>query len=174
MGVPIQLHSLLTIWQYSILLPVWPGRTQGQSLAAQTSTLGNSAPSRGLRVSAISRRPRASSRDWLKGEVSMEFQDKILKCIDCGADFVFTAGEQLFFHDKQFKNEPKRCKACKTKRVSVLGATPHPPGQSFAKVETRTVCSQCGKETTVPFRPTQGRPVFCRECFQQRRQAATA
>ena len=51
----------------------------------------------------------------------MEFQDKVLKCIDCGADFIFTAGEQLFFHDKQFKNEPKRCKACKTKRVSVLG-----------------------------------------------------
>ena len=45
----------------------------------------------------------------------MEFQDKVLKCIDCGADFVFTAGEQLFFHDKQFKNEPKRCKTCKIK-----------------------------------------------------------
>ena len=110
----------------------------------------------------------------VEGGVSMEFQDKVLKCIDCGADFIFTAGEQLFFHDKQFKNEPKRCKACKTKRVSVLGATPRVQGQGFAKVETRTVCSQCGKETTVPFRPTQGRPVFCRECFQQRRQAATA
>jgi hypothetical protein len=36
----------------------------------------------------------------------MEFQDKVLKCIDCGGDFVFTAGEQLFFHDKQFKNSP--------------------------------------------------------------------
>ncbi|HZE27395.1 MAG TPA: CxxC-x17-CxxC domain-containing protein, partial [Terriglobales bacterium] len=36
-------------------------------------------------------------------------------------------------------------------------------------------CSQCGKDTTVPFKPTQGRPVFCRECFQQKRQeAATA
>ena len=103
----------------------------------------------------------------------MEFQDKMLKCIDCGADFVFTAGEQLFFHDKQFKNEPKRCKTCKTKRVSVLGATPN-GGQGFAKVETRAVCSHCGKETTVPFKPTQGRPVFCRECFQSRRQAASA
>ncbi len=51
----------------------------------------------------------------------MEFQDKVLKCVDCGADFVFTAGEQLFFHDKQFKNEPKRCKACKGKRASALG-----------------------------------------------------
>ena len=103
----------------------------------------------------------------------MEFQDKILKCIDCGADFVFTAGEQLFFHDKQFKNEPKRCKPCKGKRAGMLGAAP--AGGAYPKVENRTTCSQCGKETTVPFRPTQGRPVFCRECFQQKRTtAATA
>ncbi|HVO61352.1 MAG TPA: zinc-ribbon domain containing protein [Terriglobales bacterium] len=105
----------------------------------------------------------------------MEFQDKILKCVDCGADFVFTAGEQLFFHDKQFKNEPKRCKSCKAKRVSVLGASAAPVGNhSYNKVETRTKCSQCGKETTVPFKPTQGRPVFCRECFQQRRTTAVS
>ena len=104
----------------------------------------------------------------------MEFQDKVLKCVDCGADFIFTAGEQLFFHDKQFKNEPKRCKACKAKRVAVLGAPPASGGSSYAKVETRTTCSQCGKETTVPFKPTQGRPVFCRECFQQRRAMGAA
>ena len=105
----------------------------------------------------------------------MEFQDKVLKCIDCGTDFVFTAGEQLFFHDKQFKNEPKSCKACKAKSDSIIGAPP-PPAQNFhyAKIETRATCSQCGKETTVPFRPTQGRPVFCRECFQQRRTVASA
>ena len=102
----------------------------------------------------------------------MEFQDKVLKCVDCGADFVFTAGEQLFFHDKQFKNEPKRCKACKGKRLSGGGgggSTAGASGSNYNKVETRTTCSGCGKETTVPFKPTQGRPVFCRECFQQRR-----
>jgi CxxC-x17-CxxC domain-containing protein len=105
----------------------------------------------------------------------MEFQDKVLKCVDCGADFVFTAGEQLFFHDKQFKNEPKRCKGCKAKRVAVLGAPISTgSGQGYNKVETKTTCSQCGKETTVPFKPTQGRPVFCRECFQQRRTAAVS
>ncbi|HXY50783.1 MAG TPA: zinc-ribbon domain containing protein [Terriglobales bacterium] len=115
----------------------------------------------------------ARAGEWGEGSVSqMEFQDKVLKCVDCGADFIFTAGEQLFFHDKQFKNEPKRCKACKAKRIAVLGAAA--PGQAFNKTETRTTCSQCGKETTVPFKPTQGRPVFCRECFMQRRQAATA
>ena len=107
----------------------------------------------------------------------MEFQDKELKCIDCGADFVFTAGEQLFFHDKQFKNEPKRCKPCKAKRAASLGAPAtggSPSSGSYTKVETRTVCSGCGKETTVPFKPTQGRPVFCRECFQQRRTSAAS
>ncbi|MGA9640330.1 MAG: zinc-ribbon domain containing protein [Terriglobales bacterium] len=103
----------------------------------------------------------------------MEFQDKILKCVDCGTDFVFTAGEQLFFHDKQFKNEPKRCKNCKTKRIAASGLSSQ-GGHSNSKFETRTNCSQCGKETTVPFRPTQGRPVLCRECFQQGRRVATA
>jgi len=96
-----------------------------------------------------------------------EFQDRILKCSECGAEFVFTAGEQHFFHDKNFKNEPKRCKACKSKRQA------GPAGAG--KTETMTVCSQCGRETTVPFKPTQGRPVFCRECFLGRKaQAAGA
>ena len=47
----------------------------------------------------------------------MEYHDKVLKCADCGAEFVFTAGEQMFFADKGFKNEPKRCKACKANRA---------------------------------------------------------
>ena len=101
----------------------------------------------------------------------MEFQDKILKCVDCGAEFIFTAGEQLFFHDRQFKNEPKRCKACKAKRAQSLGIA---SSGTYSKVETRTVCSKCGKDTTVPFKPTQGRPVLCRECFQQKRTSAAA
>ena len=105
----------------------------------------------------------------------MEFQDKTLKCIDCGNDFIFTAGEQLFFHDKQFKNEPKRCKNCKGQRAAAMGHKPGGGGNFHQKVETRTTCSGCGKETTVPFKPTQGRPVLCRECFQGKRtSAATA
>lgn len=94
-----------------------------------------------------------------------EFQDRVLKCVDCGTEFVFTAGEQQFYRDKNFKNEPKRCKTCKTKRQA------SPPGAGN-KVETSAICSQCGRETTVPFRPTQGRPVFCRECFQARKVTA--
>jgi CxxC-x17-CxxC domain-containing protein len=95
----------------------------------------------------------------------MDFVDRNLKCQDCGHEFVFTAGEQLFFHDKQFQNDPKRCKECKGKRTSVRRAGAGRRGAT----ETRTNCSRCGVETTVPFRPTQGRPVLCRSCFQNKK-----
>ena len=97
----------------------------------------------------------------------MDYRDRVMKCSDCGAEFVFTAGEQLFFADKGFRNEPKRCKPCKSKRGQAQSR------QGYQRVETTTTCSQCGKETTVPFKPTQGRPVYCRGCFQQRRTLAT-
>ena len=95
----------------------------------------------------------------------MEFQDKSLRCVDCGEEFIWTAGEQLFFADKQFKNEPKRCKSCKASRANRSSSGP----ASRERVETQATCSACGKDTTVPFRPTQGRPVFCKECFQLRK-----
>lgn len=104
----------------------------------------------------------------------MEFLDRNLKCSDCGNDFVFTAGEQLFFHDKQFKNDPKRCKLCKAKRAGMGRSAAGADGAKAAalplsRTETRTECSACGIETTVPFKPTQGRPVLCRSCFQLKR-----
>jgi CxxC-x17-CxxC domain-containing protein len=30
-------------------------------------------------------------------------------------------------------------------------------------------CSSCGKEASVPFRPTSGKPVYCNDCFALRR-----
>lgn len=98
-----------------------------------------------------------------------EFNDRLLTCVDCRAQFVFTAGEQIFFLDKQFKNDPKRCKPCKAKRA-VLGArATGVPTSGTPRTETKTECSACHIETTVPFKPTQGRPVLCRQCFQGRR-----
>lgn len=98
----------------------------------------------------------------------MEFIDRILICADCGRDFVFTAGEQLFFFDKQFRNDPKRCKPCKGRRTGIgVHAGAGPAAAGISRTETRTTCSACGIDTTVPFKPTQGRPVLCRQCFQQ-------
>jgi len=100
----------------------------------------------------------------------MEYSDRVLRCVECGTDFVFTAGEQLFYAEKGFRNEPKRCKTCKSRR----GPTGNGGGQGYQRNVTATVCSQCGKETTVPFKLTQGRPVYCRECYQQRRASKSA
>ena len=86
----------------------------------------------------------------------MAFVDRALTCIECNSKFLFTAGEQLFFHEKQFVNDPKCCKECKAKR-----------GSGSKKTETRTTCAECGTATTVPFRPTKGTPVLCRSCFQK-------
>ena len=95
----------------------------------------------------------------------MEYRDKTLVCVECNQPFTWSASEQLFYADRGFKNEPKRCKQCKAKKSASSGG-------SRERVETKAVCSQCGKETTVPFKPTQGRPVYCKDCFGQRRARA--
>ncbi len=101
------------------------------------------------------------------------FVDRLLTCSDCGGEFIFTAGEQLFFADKQFKNDPKRCKPCKSRRAGLAGKPASGPAAAgISRTETRTECSECGVETTVPFKPTQGRPVLCRQCFQVKLKAA--
>jgi CxxC-x17-CxxC domain-containing protein len=140
---------------------------QGQGIRARRPRIQVSSSISALRykVRPLPRPPRD------QGERLMEYHDRVLKCSECSAEFVFTAGEQMFFADKGFKNEPKRCKACKAKRAEGGGGGGH---ASPMRSETKTNCSQCGKETTVPFRPTQGRPVFCRECFQQRRAMGAA
>jgi CxxC-x17-CxxC domain-containing protein len=31
----------------------------------------------------------------------------------------------------------------------------------------KTVCSNCGKDCEVPFKPTSGKPVYCSDCFEK-------
>ncbi len=89
------------------------------------------------------------------------YQDKTLKCKDCGAEFVFTASEQEFYAEKGFQNEPQRCKPCRDARKS----------QNRAQKEYfTTVCANCGKEAKVPFQPSNDRPVYCSECFAAMRE----
>jgi CxxC-x17-CxxC domain-containing protein len=108
--------------------------------------------------------------------MDVQFVDRILLCSDCHGEFVFTAGEQLFFHDKQFKNDPKRCKPCKSRRsgLAAVANGTGPAAAGLSRTETRTECSECGVQTTVPFKPTQGRPVLCRQCFQAKAKVAAA
>lgn len=96
----------------------------------------------------------------------MDFQDKVLTCVSCGEEFVFTAGEQQFFAEKGFEHPPKRCRPCKAKRKRDFS------GGRSQRAEFGVNCAQCGRQTTVPFKPSQGRPVYCRSCFEDRQATA--
>ena len=86
------------------------------------------------------------------------YKDKTLKCRDCGKDFTFTAGEQEFYAEKGFENEPQRCKECRDARKS----------RRSRREMFDVVCDACGKEAQVPFKPTGDRPVYCSECFAKK------
>ena len=76
------------------------------------------------------------------------YEDKTLVCKECGNEFVFTAGEQEFYAEHGFQNEPQRCKSCRDAR-----------------------CANCGGEAKVPFEPKTDRPVYCSDCFAKMREA---
>lgn len=93
-------------------------------------------------------------------------EDKSINCIDCSNDFIWTVGEQTFFRDKGLQNPPKRCKPCKlakTERIEAVIAAQQAGVKQ--KIEVAVNCAKCNAGTTVPFYPSQGRPVFCRTCF---------
>lgn len=104
-----------------------------------------------------------------------ELEDTSIACVDCGESFIWTAGEQVFFHDKGLQNSPKRCKPCKHAKNERLAAITAAQASGVRqRVEVTVKCAQCGQETTVPFYPSQGRPVFCRSCFLAMRENANA
>jgi CxxC-x17-CxxC domain-containing protein len=93
----------------------------------------------------------------------MDYEDKNLQCSDCGNTFVFTAEEQQFFHSKGYTNEPKRCPSCRQARK----ASRYTSGGYGERQMFPAVCAECGKETEVPFRPREDRPVYCRDCYNR-------
>ncbi|HIU71352.1 MAG TPA: zinc-ribbon domain containing protein [Candidatus Galloscillospira excrementipullorum] len=84
------------------------------------------------------------------------YEDKTLVCKDCGAEFVFTAGEQEFYAERGFQNEPQRCKPCRDARKNAA--------KQQREMYT-AICANCGAEAKVPFQPRNDRPVYCSECF---------
>lgn len=93
-------------------------------------------------------------------------EDRTIDCIDCNSEFVWTAGEQTFYRDKNLKNPPKRCKECKqakNRRIAAINDSMN--SEIKQRIEVQVNCAKCSNSTTVPFYPSQGRPVFCRSCF---------
>ena len=112
----------------------------------------------------------------------MSFADKPLMCRECSREFTFTAGEQEFFAQKGFTNEPGRCPECRSARKARMGSSgggmaydsdrgygggyERAPREMFS-----ATCSSCGREAQVPFRPTGSKPVYCNDCFATQRRS---
>ncbi len=94
----------------------------------------------------------------------MALSDIMLECSDCSVEFPFTVGEQEFFASRGFTNYPKRCQPCRNARRGQSNSGYGGQRESFA-----VVCSNCGADATVPFRPRGDRPVYCSDCFSQMR-----
>jgi len=100
------------------------------------------------------------------------YTDKTLICRDCGASFVFTTGEQEFFASRGFTNEPGRCPECRASRSRSRSESHAGYSGGYERRERQmfpAVCSQCGKDTMVPFQPRDDRPVYCSDCFAAQR-----
>jgi CxxC-x17-CxxC domain-containing protein len=101
----------------------------------------------------------------------MSFQDKTLTCSDCNNPFTFSAEEQENFQQKGYANEPKRCPDCRQARKTERNGSNSSSSSRFSSYSPRqqfsATCSDCGKATTVPFEPRQGRPVYCSDCYRK-------
>jgi len=127
------------------------------------------------------------------------YNDKVLTCADCSQDFVFTASEQEFYATRGFTEPRRcsSCRASrKAARGDTGGSYGGGTGYGDSSGGSSTgfgdrggggtggggggysrgpremftaTCSNCGKEASVPFRPTSGKPVYCSDCFALRR-----
>ena len=91
------------------------------------------------------------------------YEDKTLICKECGKEFTFTAGEQEFYAEKGFVNEPQRCKECRDARKQAIKGE---------REKFKATCAACGGEAEVPFKPREDRPVYCSVCFAKMKEEA--
>ena len=127
-----------------------------------------------------------------------QYADKTMTCRDCGKQFTFTAGEQEFYAQRGFSEPARcgECRQARKsgrdsgsyggsdygssrssygdsgyggRSSSGYGSASRSSGSSTGTRQMfKAVCADCGTTTEVPFEPRQGRPVYCRDCFERR------
>lgn len=106
--------------------------------------------------------------------MNYQFEDREIQCADCGVSFTFSAEDQEFFTQKGY-SEPRRCSGCRAARKANSqrggGGGSYGGGRGgsrggFDRPQYKVTCSACGVETTVPFEPKGGRPVYCSDCYR--------
>jgi CxxC-x17-CxxC domain-containing protein len=126
-------------------------------------------------VDAAALRRRTTQK--LPPEEQVTYVDRTLSCVDCAVEFIHSAADQEYYVQKGFVSDPKRCTSCRASRraardggydVREIGGPrgyergdDRPMREYFA-----VICSSCGNQAQVPFKPRMDRPVYCSDCFR--------
>ena len=111
----------------------------------------------------------------------MTYVDRTITCVDCGSEFIHSADDQQYYAEKGFSSDPKRCVSCRASRRAArdgdYSAQDYggPRGYEQRGASNReyfaVLCSECGNQAQVPFKPRMDRPVYCSDCFRKIRPA---
>lgn len=106
----------------------------------------------------------------------MAYIDRTVTCVDCGVEFIHSAADQEFYAQKGFVSDPKRCTSCRASRRQsreagndtrdIGGPRGYERGERPEREYFAVVCSRCGNQAQVPFKPRMDRPVYCSDCFR--------
>ena len=105
------------------------------------------------------------------------YVDRTLNCVDCGVEFIHSAADQEYYQQKGFVSDPKRCTTCRASRRAsrdgghdmrdIGGPRGYERGDDRQNRDYfAVVCSSCGNQAQVPFKPRMDRPVYCSDCFR--------
>ena len=115
----------------------------------------------------------------LRGEEGLvTYTDRTITCVDCGVEFIHSAADQEYYAQKGFASDPKRCASCRASRRAsreagddvrdIGGPRGYERGdERIAREYFAVICSSCGNQAQVPFKPRMDRPVYCSDCFRQ-------
>ena len=109
----------------------------------------------------------------------MTYVDRTLNCVDCGVEFIHSAADQEYYQQKGFTSDPKRCASCRAyRRATRDGGSydAHALGgpRGYERTDDRgpreyfaAICTSCGNQAQVPFKPRMDKPVYCSDCFRE-------
>ncbi len=108
----------------------------------------------------------------------MTYIDRTMTCVDCGVEFIHSAADQEYYAQKGFTSDPKRCASCRAYRRSTRDGgsdDAHSLGgpRGYERTDDRSpkeyfvaICTSCGNQAQVPFKPRMDKPVYCSDCFR--------
>jgi CxxC-x17-CxxC domain-containing protein len=106
------------------------------------------------------------------------YVDRTMTCVDCGVEFVHSAADQEYYAQKGFTSDPKRCASCRAYRRATRDSSSDDRAsgapRGYERAEDRSpreyfvaICTSCGNQAQVPFKPRMDKPVYCSDCYRQ-------